>query len=129
MHDECPYCLIKKHTKYEVIFKRDLVFYAQDKREQGSLKYSGCIIPTAHRSTTFDLTDEELLACFGLLREVKEWLDKEYKPDGYNIGWNCGEVGGQSVMHAHMHVIPRFKQEPLAGHGIRTHLKSEENRW
>ena len=50
-------------------------------------------------------------------------------PDGSNVGWNCGRVGGQEVFHAHLHVIPRFRQEPLAGHGIRSHLKSELNRW
>ena len=42
-------------------------------------------------------------------------MDKEFNPQGYNIGWNCCPVGGQLVMHAHMHVIPRFSQEPLAG--------------
>ena len=35
----------------------------------------------------------------------------------------------QEVFHAHLHVIPRFRQEPMAGQGIRSHLKSEANRW
>jgi histidine triad (HIT) family protein len=56
-------------------------------------------------------------------------MDAELSPDGYNVGWNCGRVGGQEVFHAHLHVIPRFRQEPLAGQGIRSHLKSEANRW
>ena len=33
---------------------------------------------------------------------------KEYKPDGYNIGMNCGEVAGQTVFHFHCHVMPRY---------------------
>jgi histidine triad (HIT) family protein len=60
---------------------------------------------------------------------VKRWMDDEFRPDGYNIGWNCGKTGGQEVFHAHMHVIPRFAQEPLAGQGIRAWLKSGTNRW
>lgn len=36
-------------------------------------------------------------------------LDEECKPDGYNIGFNCGTAAGQSVMHVHMHIIPRYK--------------------
>jgi histidine triad (HIT) family protein len=126
---ECPFCPIEKAPSQRVIFRRDLVFYSQDAGEQESLKHSGVIMPIAHRSTVFELTEAELVATFRLLKEVKEWLNREHKPDGYNIGWNCGEVGGQSVMHAHMHVIPRFKQEPLAGCGIRSLLKSEKNRW
>ena len=35
--------------------------------------------------------------------------EKEIKPDGYNIGMNCGVTSGQTVMHFHCHIIPRFK--------------------
>ena len=38
----------------------------------------------------------------------QEILDKKYSPDGYNIGMNCGEAAGQSVMHVHVHLIPRY---------------------
>ena len=44
-------------------------------------------------------------------------------------GWNSGAVAGQQVFHAHLHVIPGFAQEPLAGLGIRAHLKADANRW
>ena len=98
-------------------------------RYQGALKHSGVIIPVAHRETVFDLTDCEVATTFRLLRKVKAWMDADFSPDGYNVGWNCGRVGGQEIFHAHLHVIPRFRQEPLAGQGIRSHLKSEANRW
>ena len=39
---------------------------------------------------------------------LKMYLDKEYQPTGYNIGFNCGEDAGQSVMHVHLHLIPRY---------------------
>ena len=60
---------------------------------------------------------------------LKAQLDARWRPDGYNVGWNCGAAGGQTVMHAHLHVIPRFAREPLAGQGIRAWLKSDANRW
>ena len=125
---DCPYCSLQASDP-NVVFKDELVWFLRDRRYQGALKHSGVIIPVAHRETVFDLTDSEVAATFELLRRVKVMIDAEFSPDGYNIGWNCGSVGGQEVFHAHMHVIPRFRQEPLAGQGIRAHLKSEANRW
>ncbi len=43
-----------------------------------------------------------------LLDEIRTGLDREYAPDGYNIGLNNGVAAGQTVMHAHMHLIPRY---------------------
>ena len=44
-----------------------------------------------------------------MLRRVKALLDEELRPDGYNIGINDGAAAGQTVMHVHMHVIPRYR--------------------
>lgn len=89
---------------------------------------SGLIVPKAHRETVFDLTPEEWRDTNDLLQRVKALLDAEYAPDGYNVGWNAGAAAGQHVFHAHLHVIPRFADEPLAGKGIRHWLKQPENR-
>lgn len=125
---DCPYCLIRD-LEQEVVFENELVRFLQDRRYQGALRHSGVIIPITHRETVFDLSDAEIAATFHLLARVKAWMDREFSPDGYNIGWNCGRVAGQELLHAHMHVIPRFRQEPLAGKGIRSLLKSDANRW
>jgi diadenosine tetraphosphate (Ap4A) HIT family hydrolase len=125
---DCPYCIIRDPAQ-DVVFRDDLVLFLQDRRYQGALKHSGIIIPIAHREMVFDLSESEITATFTLLSRVKAWMDAEFAPDGYNVGWNCGRIGGQEVFHAHMHVIPRFRQEPLAGKGIRSLLKSETNRW
>jgi histidine triad (HIT) family protein len=124
----CPYCQ-PASTDARIVMRNGLVFFLQDERYQGALKHSGVIVPHAHRETVFDLSEEEMLATFALLREVKAWLDARCQPAGYNIGWNAGAIAGQEVFHAHMHVIPRFTQEPLAGKGIRALLKSDANRW
>jgi histidine triad (HIT) family protein len=86
------------------------------------------ILPKAHRETVFDLTEEEWAESFTFLAKVKTYLDEKYRPDGYNVGWNVGETGGMSIAHSHMHVIPRFDDEPLAGKGMRNQLKQPENR-
>ena len=125
---DCPYCPIRD-PEQKVVFESDLVLFLQDERYQGALRHSGVIIPIQHRETVFNLSDAEIAATFQLLARVKEWMYRRFSPDGYNIGWNCGRIGGQDVFHAHMHVIPRFRQEPLAGKGIRALLKSDANRW
>ena len=124
----CPYC-VKDDPNMQVRFEHRLVRFIEDERFQGALKYSGVIVPLEHRRTVFDLTEAEIVATFELLGVVKQWMDHNFAPDGYNIGWNCEAVGGQTLLHAHMHVIPRFRQEPLAGQGIRALLKSDANRW
>ena len=66
------------------------------------------IIPKREVATWFDATAEEQAAIMDLITEVKHALDAELHPDGYNVGFNAGEAAGQTVMHLHVHVIPRF---------------------
>lgn len=94
-------------------------------REQ-EIEGAGIIVPKKHRETLFDLTEDEWKATYQLLHEAKKYLDINHRPDGYNVGWNCWHVGGQHVFHSHMHVIPRYSGEPLAGKGIRYFLKGVE---
>jgi histidine triad (HIT) family protein len=101
----------------------------QDERQQGALKHSGEIVPVWHVATVFDLSEAAVLATFRLPSVVKAWMDERLAPDGYDVGWNCGPTAGQEILHAHLHVMPRFRHEPLAGKGIRALLKSDANRW
>ncbi len=66
------------------------------------------IVPRRHVASWFDATPDERSAMLRLLNEVKAALDRELHPAGYNVGFNVGEAGGQTVMHLHLHVIPRF---------------------
>lgn len=68
--------------------------------------------------TWFDATREEQLAILELVDEVKARLDRERKPDGFNVGFNVGAAAGQTVMHLHVHVIPRYlgdMEDPRGG--------------
>jgi diadenosine tetraphosphate (Ap4A) HIT family hydrolase len=122
-------CRLSENPDQKLIFGNGTVMFLQNEKEQGALRGSGVIIPVRHAETVFDLKPEEMAATFALLKDVKAWMDERYRPDGYNVGWNCGAVGGQIAMHAHLHVIPRFRQEPYAGRGIRYWLKQPANRW
>jgi len=125
----CHFCHLNEGSDHTILLRQPTVLFLQNEKEQGALLGSGVIIPVRHAETVFDLTPDELLASFAVLNQVKAWMDDRYKPDGYNVGWNCGAAAGQIAMHAHMHVIPRFRQEPYAGRGIRYWLKRPENRW
>ena len=59
----------------------------------------------------------------GFVNETKVNLYTTLRPDGYNLGLNVGPVGAQEIPHVHLHVIPRFRGEPLAGRGISSHLE------
>ena len=67
------------------------------------------IIPRRHVRSLFECTPGERLALLQLLEDAKEQLDAEFHPDGYNIGINDGAAAGQTVMHLHIHLIPRYK--------------------
>jgi diadenosine tetraphosphate (Ap4A) HIT family hydrolase len=121
----CPFCSdsVKQN---EIILENDLCLFLQ--REEAVLIGSGLIIPRAHRETAFDLTNAEWNTTYALLQKVKSHLDRLYHPAGYNLGWNSGAAAGQEVFHAHLHVIPRYLDEPYVGRGIRYWLKQEANR-
>jgi diadenosine tetraphosphate (Ap4A) HIT family hydrolase len=66
------------------------------------------IIPRRHAASLFDLTGEEALAVHELLGRMKTHFDRTNNPAGYNIGVNIGRAAGQTVMHVHVHLIPRY---------------------
>lgn len=76
------------------------------------------IISNKVRDNFFELNEEEKLELPFLMEVAKEIIEKEFYPDGYNIGMNCGEYAGQTVMHFHCHIIPRYSgdmEDPRGG--------------
>lgn len=67
------------------------------------------IISNEEKVDYFSLSTMERNELTYLIQVAKEIIEKEHKPSGYNIGMNCGEVAGQTVMHFHCHVIPRYE--------------------
>lgn len=91
---------------------------------------SGIVIPIAHRASPFDFTAEEWAATHELLIQAKAAQDERFAPDGYFLSWTCFPPTDDSVqsMHAHLHIVPRFDDEPLWDRGGRTAIKLPENR-
>ncbi|NES81900.1 MAG: HIT domain-containing protein [Moorea sp. SIO2B7] len=78
------------------------------------------IISKFHTANYFDLSTKQQNACWQMVNQVQEIMTKKYNPDGFNIGFNVNQAGGQKVMHAHIHLIPRYQGDNQGKkHGIR----------
>jgi diadenosine tetraphosphate (Ap4A) HIT family hydrolase/DNA-binding XRE family transcriptional regulator len=69
------------------------------------------IIPKRNFASYFNALPEEKQSLWEMVEKVKEFLDREFKPDGYNIGINDGETAGQVIPILELHVIPRYKND------------------
>jgi diadenosine tetraphosphate (Ap4A) HIT family hydrolase len=78
------------------------------------------LLTKRHVPTWFDATREEQAALLALVEEGRRLLDETRQPVGYNIGINVGEVAGQTIMHLHVHLIPRYQGDcPNPRGGVR----------
>ncbi|XZE17519.1 DEAD/DEAH box helicase family protein [Pirellulaceae bacterium SH449] len=80
--------------------------------------------------TWFDASPDEQKALMSLVNDVKQYLDStlQPRPAGYNVGFNAGEAAGQTVMHIHVHVIPRYIGDmPDPRGGVRHVIPSKGN--
>jgi len=111
--NDCPFCALPNDR---IIFESDYTLTIRDgfPVSQGHT----LIIPKRHVQSFFELQAIEKAAVLQAMDEAKEALDKEFIPDGYNIGINNGEAAGQTIMHLHVHLIPRYKgdtEDPRGG--------------
>ncbi len=77
----------------------------------------------------FAATQEERLAVFSLVDEVKVAIDQEHRPEGYNVGFNSGRVAGETVMHLHVHVVPRYQGDMDDPRGSIRHIISRKGNY
>ena len=103
MTTDCPFCA----PKQESIVLESLHGWAV---EDGFPISNGhtLVIPKRHVSSWFELEMQAQISLWELVTEVRNQLALELKPDGFNVGVNDGRAAGQTVMHAHVHVIPRW---------------------
>lgn len=88
------------------------------------------VIPRRHVADLFALSSDEQADIWRLVAIVRERLLAEHRPDGFNIGLNVGEAGGQTVGHAHVHVIPRFRADvPDPRGGVRWVIPARAAYW
>lgn len=122
---KCPFCTLPPDR---VVFADDFALVIRD----GFPVSPGhtLIIPRRHVGSFFDLTPYERAALFAQLDQTKAVLDKEFAPAGYNIGINDGAAAGQTVMHLHMHLIPRYAGDrPDPRGGVRWVIPEKADYW
>ncbi len=88
------------------------------------------IIPRRHFGSFFEATAEERASLMHLLGEARQALTGEFHPDGWNIGINDGPAAGQTVLHLHIHLIPRYAGDsPDPRGGVRWVIPAKANYW
>ncbi len=99
----CLFCNIDKADKAE---ENELAYASYD--SYPVTDYHCLIIPKRHVENYFDLNEKEIIACDQLIKKIKKEIEKkDTSVKGFNIGSNSGKVAGQSIMHCHIHLIPR----------------------
>ena len=113
-NNPCIFCKIRKE---ELQFENQLSYSSIDSYPVS--EFHSLIVPKRHVETYFELSYEEIQACNELILKTKEKiLKKDSSVKGFNIGTNAGKVAGQSIMHCHIHLIPRRKgdvEDPQGG--------------
>jgi diadenosine tetraphosphate (Ap4A) HIT family hydrolase len=101
----CVFCEYLENRE-KIIYENKLAFAIYDSFPVN--KGHMLIMPKRHVASYFDLTDDEKNAIYLLLEISKNHIDQLFHPDGYNIGVNEGVYAGQTIMHCHVHLIPRY---------------------
>ena len=99
----CPFCTVP-HDR--ILFESDTALAIRDAFPVSP--GHTLIVPRRHIASAVEATSEEFAAIWSLLAEVRAHTVRELKPDGFNVGINDGRAAGQTVMHLHVHLIPRF---------------------
>ncbi|SMN11441.1 HIT family hydrolase [uncultured Candidatus Thioglobus sp.] len=126
MSDECIFCKLRNDERIIGECEHTITFIDNYPASLGHT----LVVPKRHFATYFEATEIELLAIGKAVQLAKAILDDEFSPDAYNIGINNGLAAGQSVMHLHVHIIPRYKgdvEDPKGG--VRWILKEKANYW
>ena len=101
----------------EIVERNDSIFAIRDNYPVS--KYHTLLIPNRHVTDIFNLYGDETLSLFRLLQRQKLFLmDVDNTITGFNVGFNSGCDAGQTIDHAHVHLIPRRKDDvddPIGG--------------
>ena len=118
---DCPFC-----NPDDILLENDLAFAKYDLYPVSPGHV--LVVPKRHTASWFDLTPAEQTAMFALANQAKKLLDERYAPAGYNLGINCGEAAGQTIMHVHLHIIPRYIGDvPNPRGGIRAVIAAKQD--
>ena len=102
MSSNCIFC-----RKADLIYESELTFISLDTYPVSP--GHALIIPKRHVPNYFDCTKQEISELWDSVNLAKQIIEKDHKPDSYNIGINVSKAAGQSVPHTHIHLIPRYE--------------------
>jgi len=71
------------------------------------------VVPRAHATDLMDISDSDLKASMIAARRLAKRMDDVLEPDGFNILNSCRPAAWQTVFHFHVHVVPRYEDDPL----------------
>ena len=110
MKDPNNPCIFCKIIKEEIQFENQLAYSSIDSYPVS--EFHTLIVPKRHIETYFELNYEEIQACNELILKTQEKiLKQDSSVKGFNIGTNAGKVSGQSILHCHIHLIPRRQDD------------------
>ena len=99
----CPFCNMEPQR---IVEKNELFYASRDLYPVTPLHT--LLIPTRHVETYFDLDEKEIEALNTMLKSQREnILAQDQEVSAFNVGYNAGKDAGQTVMHCHIHLIPR----------------------
>ena len=106
MKDPNNPCLFCNTNNKEYIFENNLAFSTFDSYPVS--EFHVLILPKRHIKNYFALSNDEIIACNKIILLSKNKIEKmDETIKGFNIGINCGKIAGQTIMHCHIHLIPR----------------------
>lgn len=124
-NENCIFCNIPKDR---IVWENEAVIIINDNYPVS--KGHMLIIPKRHVSSFFDTSDGEKFSLILAISVAKEIISKTLSPDGYNIGINEGVAAGQTIMHLHIHIIPRYLGDvPDPRGGIRWLFPEKAEYW
>jgi diadenosine tetraphosphate (Ap4A) HIT family hydrolase len=103
--EPCPFCHKIERREFTIETECAIAFLDAFPLSPGH----SLIVPRRHESDFFKLTEVEELAVWRVVRDVRNDIETRLAPQGYNVGINIGFAAGQTVGHAHVHLIPRYR--------------------
>lgn len=112
MADDCIFCAIAARSAPAEVVEADddtIAFMDLNPATRGHT----LVIPRHHATDLFEISPESLAATVKAAKRIAERMPERLGADGVNILNSCGRDAWQTVFHFHLHVIPRYKDDPL----------------
>lgn len=121
----CPFCQVNRDRVLATSDAAISFFDAYPVTEGHTL-----VSPRRHVMSIYQLSPDEHSALWSMVGKVRALLLKRYSPDGFNIAVNDGTAAGQTIEHAHIHVIPRRKGDVADPRGgVRNIIPEKARYW